>query len=114
MPQLVAGSLNHRRFAMSAGTRAPQASALGHAAQGAARAPLRAAVKVALAPRATAPPALSCRTLRSARLQRSATRISESSAALQSRLRGRRLQNAAHSNSIGTPWPFGHAGGVEC
>ena len=48
----------HRRSAMSAGARAPQASPLGHAAQGAARAPLRAAVKVALAPQATAPPAL--------------------------------------------------------
>jgi len=76
---------------MSAGARAPQASPLGHAAQGAARAPLRAAVKVARAPRATAPPSLRCRTLRSARLQRSTTRISKSSTALQTRLRGRRL-----------------------
>ncbi len=82
---------------MSAGTRASQASPLGHVAQGAARAPLRAAVKVALAPRATAPPALTCQTLRSARLQRSTTRISESSAALQTWLRERRLQNAAES-----------------
>src|SRR5271166_2465337 len=95
---------------MSAGTRAPQASRLGHPAQGAARAPLRADAKVALAPQATAPPALRCRTLRSARLQRSTARISESSAALQIRLRGRRLQNAAHSNSIGAPWPLGQAG----
>ncbi len=62
------------------------ASPLGHTAQVAARAPLRAAVKVALAPRAPAPPALPCRTLRSARLQRSTARISESSAALQTRL----------------------------
>ncbi len=45
-------------------------------------------LKVALAPLATAPPALRCRTLRSARWQRSAARISESSAALQNRLRG--------------------------
>jgi hypothetical protein len=97
---------------MSAGAQAPQASPLSHPAQGAARAPLRAAAKVALAPRATAPPALRCRTLRSARLQRSATRISESSAALQTRLRERRLQNAAHSRSMGAPWPFGHAGEV--
>jgi hypothetical protein len=48
--------------------------------------------------------------VRSSRLQRSTSRISESGAALQTRLRGRRLQNAAHSNSIGAPWPFGHAG----
>jgi len=45
-----------------------------------------------------APPALSYRTLRSSRLQRSDARISESSAALQTRLRGRRLQNAAHNS----------------
>lgn len=47
-----------------------------------------------------------CRTLRSARLQRSATRNSESSAALQTRLRGRRLQNAAQAFRI-TPFPTG-------
>ena len=52
--------------------------------------------KVALAALATAPPALSRRPLRLSRLQRSAARISEFSAALQTRLRGRRLQNATH------------------
>ena len=72
-PALLSNYFVHRRFAMSAGARAPQAPPLGHAAQGTPRAPLRAAVKVALAPRATAPPALRCRTLRPARLQRSAS-----------------------------------------
>jgi hypothetical protein len=109
LPNTAVVSFFHQRCAMSSGARAPQASPLGHAAQGAARAPLRAAVKVALVPQATAPPALPCRTPRSSRLQHSAARISKSSAALQTRLRGRRLQNAAHS-IIGAPWPFGHAG----
>jgi len=80
------------------------------AAQGVTRAPLRAPVKVALAPRASAPPALRCRTLRSARLQRSAARDSESSAALQMRLRGRHFKMLRNHTGIGTPWPFGHAG----
>ena len=97
----------HRRFAMSAGARAPQASPLGHAVQSAARAPLRAAAKVALAPRATTPPALRCRMLRSARLQRSTARISELSATLQTRLRGRRHQNPAHSRRSQSPGPSG-------
>ena len=59
---------------------------------------------VALAALATAPPALSRRTLRLSRLQRSAARISESSAALQTRLRGRRFEmprtHAGHRHAL--------------
>ena len=77
---------------MSVGTRASQASPLGDAVLRTARASRRAANKVALAALATAPPRLSRRTLRLSRLQRSAARVSESCAALQIRLRGRRFQ----------------------
>jgi len=51
-----------------------------------------AAKDVALAALATAPPALTRRTLRLSRLQRSSARVSESRAALQTRVRERRFK----------------------
>ena len=60
--------------------------------------------RLALAALATAPPALPRRTLRLSRLQRSAAHISEPSAALQSRLRGRRFEmprtHAGHRHAL--------------
>ena len=90
---------------MSVGTRASQASPLGDAVLRTARASRRAANKVALAALATAPPRLSRRTLRLSRLQRSAARVSESCAALQIRLRGRRFQCCA--GILDCALPFG-------
>ncbi len=91
----MSGHQNRRPSAMSAGTSGFASFAARHAAPRAARAPRRSAKEVALATLATAPPALSRRALRLSRLQRSAARISESCAALQIRLRGRRFQCCA-------------------